>query len=52
MLKKFFSFLGVSSLVIFSFYYTDFAVNIVRNNDPIMKEIKENKNKFEENYIN
>lgn len=39
MLKKFFTFAGVLSLVCFSFYYTDSAVDIVKRNDPIMKEI-------------
>lgn len=32
----------------FSFYYTDFAVNIIRNNDPIMKEIIRTKKNYEE----
>lgn len=40
MFKKFFSFTGVMALVCFSFYYTDSAVDIVKRNDPIMKEIK------------
>jgi len=40
MLKKFFTFLGVMSLICFSFYYTDMAVDIVKRNDPIMKEIE------------
>lgn len=40
MLKKFFSFIGALSLICFSFYYTDSAVDIVKRNDPIMKEIK------------
>lgn len=39
MFKKFFSFVGVLTLVCFSFYYTDSAVDIVKRNDPIMKEI-------------
>lgn len=41
MLRKFFSFVGVLSLVCFSFYYTDFATNLIKSNDPIMKEIIE-----------
>lgn len=40
MLKKFFSFVGALSLICFSFYYTDSAVDIVKRNDPIMKQIK------------
>lgn len=49
MLKKFFSFLGALALICFSFYYTDSAVDIVKRNDPIMKEIVESSsNYFEE----
>lgn len=40
MLKKIFSFLGTATLVCFSFYYTDSAVDLVRKSDPIMKEIE------------
>lgn len=40
MLKKFFSFCGAFALICFSFYYTDSAVEIIKRNDPIMKEIK------------
>ena len=40
MLKKFFTFFGVMALICFSFYYTDTAVDIVKRNDPIMKEIQ------------
>ena len=52
MLKKFYSAIGVIALVIFSFYYTNLTVTIIRNNDPIMKEIRKNKKNYEENYIN
>ena len=52
MLKKFFSSIGVITLVVFSFYYTDLTVNIVRDNDPIMKEIRKNKETYEEKYVN
>lgn len=34
-------------LICFSFYYTDKAVDIVRRNDPIMKEIMEIKSNYE-----
>lgn len=40
MLKKFFTSIGVLALICFSFYYTDTAVDIVKRNDPIMKEIQ------------
>lgn len=42
MLKKYVSYLGVLVLACFSFYYTDKAVDIVKRNDPIMKNILAN----------
>lgn len=39
MFKKYISYLGVLVLACFSFYYTDKATNIVKRNDPIMKNI-------------
>jgi len=41
MIKKFFYATGVMVLICFSFYYTDMAVDIVKRNDPIMKQIVE-----------
>lgn len=46
MLKKYTSYLGVLVLACFSFYYTDRAVDIVKRNDPIMKSIVANSEKF------
>lgn len=46
MLKKYTSYLGVLVLACFSFYYTDKAVDIVKRNDPIMKSIIANEEKF------
>ena len=46
MLKKYISYLGVLVLACFSFYYTDRAVDIVKRNDPIMKDIVANSEKF------
>lgn len=37
--NKFFCILGTFVLICFSFYYTDYAINIIRKTDPIMKEI-------------
>lgn len=45
-LKKMFSIIGTISLICFSFYYTDSAVDIIRKTDPIMKEIEEYSNNF------
>lgn len=39
MLKKTLSILGTFSLICFSFYYTDVAIDVIRKTDPIMKEI-------------
>lgn len=33
-------------LLLFSFYYTDLSINLIRQNDPIMKEIKKSNKKF------
>ena len=44
MLKKYIADLGVLVLACFSFYYTDKAVDIVKRNDPIMKNILANCN--------
>ena len=52
MLKKFFSVFGVMLLVCFSFYYTDLATNLIKNNDPIMKEIIKVSKEYDENPIN
>lgn len=46
MFKKYTSYLGVLVLACFSFYYTDRAVDIVKRNDPIMKNILANSEKF------
>lgn len=47
MKKKIGKILGAISLMLFSFYYTNKSIDIVRNVDPIMKSIEENKDKFE-----
>lgn len=46
-LKKICSIIGIGLLICFSFYYTDSAVNIVKRNDPIMKEIIKVSNQYE-----
>ena len=38
-MKKIMKVVGVLSFVCFSFYYTDSAVDIIKRNDPIMKDI-------------
>lgn len=46
MLKNITKYLGVIVLVLFSFYYTDKSVDIVKRNDPVMKEIIYNSDNF------
>lgn len=48
MFKKISSVIGTITLICFSFYYTDSAIDIVRKTDPIMKEIEN----FSNNYGN
>lgn len=52
MKKNFFSIVGVIALVCFSFYYTDFATVIIKENDPIMKEIKRVSKHYKEQSVN
>lgn len=52
MKKNFFSIVGVIALVCFSFYYTDLATAIIKENDPIMKEIKRVGNHYKEESVN
>lgn len=47
MIKKTIKIIGCFSLIAFSFFYTDQAVNIVKMSDPIMKKIKQ----VEKNYV-
>lgn len=52
MIKRLSSYLGVIVLVLFSFYYTDRAVDIVKRNDPIMKSILNAKDNYEISSVN
>lgn len=52
MLKNITKCLGVIILVVFSFYYTDKAVDIIKRNDPVMKEIVNNLDDFKIESIN
>lgn len=45
-MKKILSYIGILVLSMFSFYYTDKALEIVKSNDPIMKNILANKDKY------
>ena len=52
MLKNITKYLGITVLVLFSFYYTDKAVDIVKRNDPVMKELIDNKDNFKIESVN
>ena len=51
-MKKMLSYIGVVILSLFSFYYTDKVGEIVRKNDPIMKEIMANKDNYSVEAVN
>lgn len=46
MIKRYFSYVGVFVLFLFSFFYTDKAVEIVKKNDPIMKQLLKVKGEY------
>ena len=43
---KYFKLIGIMSLVVFSFYLTDFVTNLAVLSNPLMKLIEENKDKY------
>lgn len=45
-------YLGVVALVLFSFYYTDRAVDIVKRNDPVMKNILSVEEEYKQEAVN
>ncbi len=52
MFQKSTKYLGVLALLLFSFYYTDKAVDIVKRNDPVMKNILSVTDEFEVESVN
>lgn len=46
-MKNLFKYIGIGSLLLFSFYYTEKMSKVVMNNDNLVKEIKENSTNFE-----
>ncbi len=42
---------GVTLLLLFSFYYTDKSIDIIRQTDPIMKQIKESSTRYEQKAV-
>ena len=45
-MKKVFKLMGLFVLILFSFFYTDKTLNIIKENDPIMVEINNNKDNY------
>ena len=46
-MKKFFQILGICSILVFSFYYTDKIALLVQNKNPVLKEIKKRQKDFQ-----
>ena len=51
-MKKIFNFLFTIILLLFSFYYANIVRNFLKNQDPLMQEIKSNKSKYFKEPIN
>lgn len=51
-MRKFLYCFFVIGLICFSFYYTDLAASIIKQNDPIMKEIKNYQVSHKKSYVN
>ena len=47
-MKKYFEYIGLIALTLFSFYYTDKVTKIMNSKDPVMISIKEYKDKTKE----
>jgi hypothetical protein len=52
MIKKVFDIIGILALICFSFYYTEKAVFLIRQKDPIMVKIEEVKNNYRIDPVN
>ncbi|MDE5587274.1 MAG: polysaccharide deacetylase family protein [Bacilli bacterium] len=50
--KRYASYLGIFVLLCFSFFYTEKAVEIIRKNDPVMKQIEQEASKYEVDPVN
>lgn len=50
--KKFIQVTSVIILMLFSFFYTNKSIELIRNNDPIMKQIKASSSKYKINPTN
>ena len=52
MIKKLIRILFILLLSIFSFYYTNKSIELIREQDPIMKQIKTTSNKYNVEAVN
>ena len=50
--KKVIQVISVTLLMLFSFFYTNKSIELIRENDPIMKQIKETNMKYKVNPVN
>ncbi|MDD6264194.1 MAG: polysaccharide deacetylase family protein [bacterium] len=50
--KKVIQVISVTLLMLFSFFYTNKSIELIRENDPIMKQIKETNTKYKVNPVN
>lgn len=51
-MKKYYQYLGLVAIMLFSFYYTDQIATIVLNKNPLMQTINEQKNNYEVESVN
>ncbi len=51
-MKKYYQYLGLAFIMVFSFYYTEKIANIVLNKNPLMQEINKEKDNFKIESVN
>ena len=51
-MRKYYQYLGLALIMVFSFYYTEKIALIVLNKNPLMQEINQEKVNYEEAFVN
>ena len=51
-MRKYYQYLGLAFIMVFSFYYTEKIALIVLDKNPLMQSIREEKEEFEVDYVN
>ena len=51
-MRKYYQYLGLALIMVFSFYYTEKIALIVLNKNPLMQEINQVKENYEEDFVN